>query len=597
MIAMDKHTKAAIPCLLLAIVIVANFTSFHIYAEDVARHSRNILDIAKRDLYTFNKFFEWLNKTYLLHRYSINSFNYKDIENKSPYIISDVFSNPSLSLFVGGLQLRILKRFAYGSASIDLADVSNLLLNMTRKLGLHTNKIRCSDPLSKLLINTFYAKGFCKYSLSDLDDFVLLISTLGIDVSSDYMALVLGKVYIVRMASQRRIIHKEVLQNIVSKLIYEESIVTGLFLVDFVRSTNIDVVDFSIIEPLSETYIGKGNLSNGILTLEDVELILNSIARLISMLKQENIDVSPRNIIAIINYVLSLDIDKVKTILESINTGEYPSTHSIDIPLGEEQRYEVINESITWNISITSPTEYSENEYEELQTPSTLVGEINASDEEAEYVYLDLHSSSEFSSFDNELEKYVEEVNKVNIVMATTLDSLFISKPSEEAQNIVISSGSSSSIRLTYFLYLYLAYTSLVIALTTIIFAILWRFRMKNLGFEFSIDKKIKGLSSAKKYSDPFFVMFWELMYKIASILRIKVSGSETHREVFKRIMDELSDQDAQSRYKELVAMKSQLRDIVKGYEVLRYSRDTYNKNQWLAYIRKLIRFVGKRVA
>lgn len=576
-----RKISITILTLLLLLLVLLNTIQFVVNA----RHSQTILEIAKKDIYAFEVLAKWLNATGVGEKYKVDVYNYKELKNNSITILNEVYNNSSLSMFIGSLQLKILKRLAYGFSDINSSDIANLLLSIEDWVNISIDKTMCKTSFSKFLINVFYEEKQCRYQLSDLDEFTSYIIKLGKNVSEEYLISILSKIYVIKLAAQGKGIYRDTLDRILSSLLHEESIITYLFLEDFVVNTNITVIERSKDMFKNIMFIDHSEKKFTPLTLQDLDRILNKSILLLSVLKEKGVSLSIHDIPKIISYAINIDIHNVLSVLENSTIVINENFIDVYIENTTSTHFLLINTSFingsgSFHIPL-NPFEF----YEENTT--TTIGVI----ENIDTGFVAVRESKYLLNHDNiekKLSKFIEKINAIDIFLPVEIETQNILHPIEFESNVKIYEAKDDiHSNATYFY-------SIIISLSTVIFIVLVAKGKWLLYHIIKFFSTIRYFTNGNKITknkhtiQTYFTLFWILIYKISHILNLEVSNSDTHREIYKKINRELNKYDKEFS-KEL---KKFLKEMVKGYEILRYSRNKYNRKTWLRTMHKVNKII-----
>ncbi|MEM2229509.1 MAG: hypothetical protein QXI80_04465, partial [Ignisphaera sp.] len=372
------------------------------------------------------------------------------------------------------------------------------------------------------------------------------------------------------------------------KLLYEESIVVYLFLEDFLSKSNINIIERNPYSSVEQILIETNkNEVRKPLTIQDVEYILSKAIALASSLKEKGITISTEDIPKIISYVMSIDSDKIIALLDSIEFSERLRDMPIEI--------------------VYTPTYVNYSDSENFVNNLTYIGIpfnlIDMYSKENATLFSDLSNSTDINlkfftdidtkipdyieNVEKKLSKYIEKVNSINIDIVVSIDTDATSIQSSIEQDNIVEIGRDVSNPLLYTIPLTIYITfSTGIAVTILVIVgrkHLLRYILRLLSISnTSIDNIERNV-----HSQSHFDLFWNLIYSIAHVFDVKISNNETHREIYSKILHKLGNSDKE--YKDL------LKDIVKGYETLRFSRDIIDRETWLKSIIKMIKLIEHR--
>lgn len=564
-------------------VFLITLTLFSTVVAEEVRHPSNIGDLVDAGFRSYRELIEWLRYTGIASKFNINLSDVKDVVLKSQAVLDEVYNNVSLSMFIGAVQLKQLKMFTQSTDYIGQRDIVNLLKVVALGLNISRVDLRCRDLFSKLFIN-MVQPGFCNYTLSDLDHLTWYIMKFSSVIPIDRLTSILGKVYTMKMAMRVKAISKDTLNSLLDDLLYRESIVVYLVLNDVVATSRIVVVSPS--QEAVKVTVTKGlgvynKSSDRVLTFEDLEKALSIVTEILRLSEKYGISLTSEDILNIVNYILSLDVEEAIALLKSIDESYlrylgqsqahsgYTTSTAIPSEVNEKE------ENASYTIPMALPDEFYDyyREFEEYlrEFPGIPDADREGSSgdvgEGADAIDIDAYIVRVIAS--GLLGTILEKVN-TPIVFIPSLSSVDSSLntatyPRRSSKEMQIGRGSSS-----YSLWVYvilLLSTSVGVALVFkphVVLRVLMRVSRLFRG----------GVEGVYKMSgNSVFEFFWALMYKLASVLGIQIVGSDTHREAYAKIVSKVDDGD----------LKRKLKDITKGYEVLRFSDKHYlDKDLWV---------------
>ncbi|MEM4514054.1 MAG: hypothetical protein QXZ41_06085 [Ignisphaera sp.] len=577
---MRKTTSMICVASTVFLITLALFST--VVAEEV-RHPKNIGDLVDAGFRSYRELTEWLRYTGIASKLNINLSDVKDVVLKSQAVLDEVYNNASLSMFIGAIQLKQLKMFSQLTNYIGHRDIVNLLKMVTLGLNISRVDFRCRDLFSKLLIN-IVQPGFCNYTLTDLDHLTWYIMKLSSVIPVDRLTSILGKVYTMKMAMRVKAISRDMLNRLLDDLLYRESIVVYLILNDVVVTNRIVVVTSS--QETSGATTTKGLVtynksSDKVLTFEDLEKALSIVTEILRLSEKYSISLTSEDILNIVNYILSLDIEEAVALLKSIDESHLRylgqsqahnsrnSAATIPSEVNEEE------ENASYIMPMVPPDEFHDyyREFEEYLRESTETSDVDRGGlggnvgEGPKTIDVDAYIVQVIAS--GLLSTVLEKVNTpiIFIPSLSSIDSSWNTPtyPRRSTKEMQIGRGPSS-----YSLWLYvilLLSTSVGVALVFkphIVLRVLMR--MSKL-----FRSSVEGVYKAR--SNSVFELFWVLMYKLAKVLGIQIAGSDTHREAYAKIVSKVIDGD----------LKQKLKDITKDYEVLRFSDKHYlDKDLWV---------------
>ncbi|MEM5823034.1 MAG: hypothetical protein QXH34_08235, partial [Ignisphaera sp.] len=102
----------------------------------IERHSKLLGDLVYTEIYSYESFIKWLNETGLLYINIIENpledgLSLIDRE-KAHSVLDRIFNDGKIAMFVGGIHLRMLKKYAGLEPIINESDIANLITAIIR---------------------------------------------------------------------------------------------------------------------------------------------------------------------------------------------------------------------------------------------------------------------------------------------------------------------------------------------------------------------------------------------------------------------------------------------------------------------------------
>jgi len=590
---LTKCRSFTLTVLLLALIAIADLSILN--AEEV-RHPSNLGKFIEESVNNYEEFLNWLKYTGLASRFNINLSDVNNIMNKSMLVLEEVYRNATLSMFISGSEFKHLKIFSRLSEAIRREDVAKLLKAIAIELNMSKISFSCRDVFNKFFTNTVKPKT-CRYNETDLDHLTWYIMTFHRGLPSSELPSILSKIYTIKIILKVGAVYRDVLNNILEDLLYRESIVLYLIINDVIHSNEVAIVTppqgMSIATLSMPKDIGKKSTER-IITIEDVEKAMKLLNEIMKLSEEYGLDISSQDVINIVNYILSMDIEEALKFIESIDINylRYISSKPSAYYIGNTENSSTITEEKPSNLPrfISNIPEgvypYYEGEYYEEFTREFYHSSSGGGSGYRGSGYTDSGENSmnfevalEGLAKSVAIEDVVEKLNSIPIAVSSTTQTDLIMTTTTVSihRRTVFSTQSTSKGWLGNEVWIYLA---LLFVLSLGVAIIFRPHIIFNLFARFSKVFKGANNSSIYKKSDSVLELFWLLIEKLASILNIKISISDTHREAFLKLVDRIDDE----------YFKRKLEDVTKGYEVLRYSDKPYvDKEQWSKIVKSLL--------
>lgn len=552
-------------------------TTFSTKALEMERHSSLLRDIVYSEIYTYEFFTRWLIEMKLIDVDDLQSTleNIQTLIDKKMAlgIIDRVYNDGDAAILIGGVQLRMLKKYAGLEPLVNETDIANIIMAIAKNGNVSFNTINCSNVLSKFINymihpqNNELKESVCEWGINDLELYAKYILTLeGSYLNTTMVRGVIKYLYILRNAAINGSIDRRLLNSMLEDAATRYSIITAIFMKVFINNYNIDIVDHtpydrgvgkhtSAVPIILDSRGGEANLTEAL-----VKAML-----VIERLKGEGISIRDVDIFKLIDILLNTRISEYHHIVssideilnridDSVDDGQHPLTelnilrnydNNIDI---DEQMYYYIEFWYTYE-SAGMP-------------PQHILTEISIDNNRASNLNNDL--SIDRLSLAKLIEKdFVKEIIE------------YSNKPSVEMINMealqprpTLGTRYNTHITTSGREFHVLALITILIAVgvgSLILVSVRIRLILKQLVYIPSSFSR----SSAIQYKvdsirTRIFVEFWSIMRRLADELSLKIENSHTHREVSRKITAILSTD----------MMKTLLERVTYLYEILRYSSE-----------------------
>ncbi|MEM0047899.1 MAG: hypothetical protein QW464_03400 [Ignisphaera sp.] len=241
------------------------------------RHSIELEKAASMIVYASSALEQWAQNMNI----SINLSEYNSNESKK--LLFMVFNDSRLALFIGAIQLRALKMFSGEEDYITEEDIEKLLMATLKSSGLSTDNLSCDKTISKLVINLYYGYEMCKYNITDIYNFINLITEkAGEGISINATSKLLSKLLITLMLYNGIITMDEsTYKNLLDEMLLYDSIVSAIFLRSYVE---FHPINFKPQTSYKVVYNTSKN-SNAYL---DISTIEKAVYRLIEITRDKN---------------------------------------------------------------------------------------------------------------------------------------------------------------------------------------------------------------------------------------------------------------------------------------------------------------------
>jgi hypothetical protein len=255
----------AVPCVLLSLLLfTATASSLQlVYAE---RHSpvlRQYSGLAVNGIAVLRAWLSQLNLT----------APHDEVDSKAVQrVLELVYSRGDLALFIGSIQLRVLKLYSGRGFLLTEEDVASTLLAVAKSVGVNLSDVGCDKAISKLLVNMYYGYELCPYNVTDIDEFMDYAMYLGRNASPSAVTPIVSKLLILKLLYLGEVsIDASTFSQLYDELLYNKSLVTALFIKSLTAyhapklvNKGATVAEIPVIEFLK----GVGNTSADVKTFE-----------------------------------------------------------------------------------------------------------------------------------------------------------------------------------------------------------------------------------------------------------------------------------------------------------------------------------------
>lgn len=282
----------------------------------IERHSIEIEKAASSIVYASYVLEQWTQSMNI----SINLSEYDDAAKK---LLSMVYNDSRLALFIGAIQLRALKMLSGEESYITGEDVAKLLIAALKGSGLSTDNLSCDEAISKLAINLYYGYEMCRYNITDIYNFINFITENARGIPANVTSKLISKFLITLMLYNGIITMNETTyENLLDEMLLYDSIVSAIFLKSYVELHPISFKpqpSYKIIYSYSAPENSSAYL--------DINIIEKAVYRLMEIAKNKN-NIKIGDIIAAIIIGMSY---KPEEILQIIAQSGLSSEDSIAI--------------------------------------------------------------------------------------------------------------------------------------------------------------------------------------------------------------------------------------------------------------------------
>ncbi|MEM0006347.1 MAG: hypothetical protein QW406_05740, partial [Ignisphaera sp.] len=304
----------------------------------IERHSKLLGDLVYTEIYSYESFIKWLNETGLLYINIIENpledgLSLIDRE-KAHSVLDRIFNDGKIAMFVGGIHLRMLKKYAGLEPIINESDIANLITAIIRGSNITLNKARCDNVLIKFIVYTIYTSSsneatapMCKWDIGDLELYAKYILDLGLESPNlnvnERIVSIIKYLYILRIAAGSGSIDRRLLSSIIEEISIKYSLVTALFMNTFIHGYNLKITDRKPVDRVFET-VTPTTFSTIINTVNsdhtDLAELLAKALLIIKKLKEEGINIENLDIFSLIDTLMSINIKEYSIIIENVDS-------------------------------------------------------------------------------------------------------------------------------------------------------------------------------------------------------------------------------------------------------------------------------------
>ncbi|MEM2261078.1 MAG: hypothetical protein QXK24_01370 [Ignisphaera sp.] len=300
----------------------------------IERHSKLLGDLVYTEIYSYESFIKWLNETGLLYINIIENpledgLSLIDRE-KAHSVLDRIFNDGKIAMFVGGIHLRMLKKYAGLEPIINESDIANLITAIIRGSNITLNKARCDNVLIKFIVYTIYTSSsneatapMCKWDIGDLELYAkYILESPNLNVNERIISII-KYLYILRIAAGSGSIDRRLLSSIIEEISIKYSLVTALFMNTFIHGYNLKITDHKPVDRVFET-VTPTTFSTIINTVNsdhtDLAELLAKALLIIKKLKEEGINIENLDIFSLIDTLMSINIKEYSIIIENVDS-------------------------------------------------------------------------------------------------------------------------------------------------------------------------------------------------------------------------------------------------------------------------------------
>ncbi len=567
-------------CILIFLITIDIYVVFPVKALDPERHSKIVGDMVYNEIYFYKSFIEWLEESRLLSL-NISEDNLALIDKEIALdILNKVFNDGKIAMFTGGIQLRMLKKYAGLKQFVNESDIVNLIKAIMKDSNITLINSQCDHILAKFLIYITYISNStsnkkieCKWSSDDLELYAKYILSLkGFDLNmSEGVINIIKYLYILRMATISGNIDRKVLSSIIGEISSKYSIITAIFIKTYVYGYNLKIVDRGLdhkvsIEGYIQTHIPimKTNVSD---TREyNLTHVLIKALQTVEKLKEKGVDVKYIDIFKFVDTLMNVNVNEYHNIIASINNflnDEYIETTASNI-----NNYSYVNRLYSYNDYLTNKqTSYYADlwyGYEDAVESSWNNNDkskeslINLHDLLNESVIDVLNRSISSELFKRDiLNEIIEHTNKNSIETINIRDTILVSSTRQIAtKRINYLDNTFYTLIIIVILAVFSLYISTVFMNTKIKPFLKQLIKIPK---EKSKDDTLQAES--KNIKIKLFIEFWNTIHRFANEFNLKIEGSYTHREIKHKLITLLNVESSRKLIERITYL----------YEILRY--------------------------
>ncbi|MEL9940534.1 MAG: hypothetical protein QW632_02245 [Ignisphaera sp.] len=343
----------------IAITFLLLYISSFFSVLALERHSIEIEKAASSIVYASYVLKQWAQSMNI----SINLSEYNgDVAKK---LLSMVYNNSRLALFIGAIQLRALKMLSGEESYITGEDVAKVLIAILKGSGLSTNNLSCDEVISKLAINLYYGYEMCKYNITDIYNFINFIAENAREMPANVISKLVSKFLITLMLYNGIItMNGTAYESLLNEMLLYDSIVSAIFLKSYVE---LHPISFKS-QPSYKIIYSRSTPENSSVYL-DFNIIEKAVYRLMEIAKNKN-NVKIGDVIAAIIIGMSYKPEEILQIIAQSSLSSEDSIAIIEHYDGENSSTKLGSINNTIEI-VQSPTQpYNTAPYLIIVTPT-----------------------------------------------------------------------------------------------------------------------------------------------------------------------------------------------------------------------------------
>jgi len=569
--------------ILIFLIAIDIYVVFPVKALNPERHSKIVGDMIYNEIYFYKSFIEWLKESRFLSL-NISEDNLALIDKEIALdILNKVFNDSKIAMFTGGIQLRMLKKYAGLKQFVNESDIVNLIKAIIKDSNITLINSHCDHILAKFLIHITYISNStsdkkieCRWSTDDLELYAkYLLSLKGFNLNmSEGVINIIKYLYILRMATISGSIDRKVLSSIIGDLSSKYSIITAIFIKTYVYGYNLKIVDRGLdrkvsIEGYTQTHIPimKTNVSD--VREYNLTYVLIKALQTVEKLKENGIDIKYVDIFKFVDTLMNVNVNEYHNIIANINNflnNEYIETTTSNI-----NNYSYANRLYSYNdYYITNRQTFYYYADFWYGYEDAVESSWNNNDKSKESL-INLHSLPNESVIDalnrsisselfkrDILNEIIEHTNKNNIETIDIRDSILVSSTRQ------IATRRTNYLNNTFY--------TLIIIVILVVFSLYILTVFMNTKIKpflkqlIKIPKeKSKGdalQAESKNIKIKLFIEFWNTIHRLANEFNLKIEGSYTHREIKHKLITLLDVESSRKLIERITYL----------YEILRYS-------------------------
>jgi len=543
----------------------------------IERHSKLLGDLVYTEIYSYESFIKWLNETGLLYINIIENpledgLSLIDRE-KAHSVLDRIFNDGKIAMFVGGIHLRMLKKYAGLEPIINESDIANLITAIIRGSNITLNKARCDNVLIKFIVYTIYTSSsneatapMCKWDIGDLELYAkYILESPNLNVNERIISII-KYLYILRIAAGSGSIDRRLLSSIIEEISIKYSLVTALFMNTFIHGYNLKITDHKPVDRVFET-VTPTTFSTIINTVNsdhtDLAELLAKALLIIKKLKEEGINIENLDIFSLIDTLMSINIKEYSIIIENVDS---------------------IIDATSKNATYESHIQVHDTSY--IQSNEIYIDNQVYYTETFWYNYASDAMLTQYGEFGEPLINIdkVLNINEPSIISSQSLTELlkkdfikevieYSNKPSLEILNTkiiytspIVARQSLSNITVLSRELHTLLFIIVLIVIGSILSTILINVKIKSFFGQLiriprdSSRSKVMNIKS-DSIKVRIFAEFWNTMCRFAKEFNLKIEDSYTHREIKQKLIGVIG----------VNRIRVLLERITYLYEVLRY--------------------------